>query len=89
MRSPSVHTAQEIAGYPTSEEYAPGKWRPARPCPFYYGALSWEGWRKRFILAWRVFTGRCDVLSWGEKSGEWSNDQCQYRSITHPEFKRN
>lgn len=88
MRSPTVYTAKEITGWHVSEEYAPGKWRPARPCGYSYSWRNIEGWRHRLVLAWRVFTGRCDVLSWGDNSGEWSNDQCHYRDLTHPDFKR-
>ena len=88
MRSPSRYTASEIATWHVSEEYEPGRWRPARPCPIYRPWVSWEGWRIRFIFAWRVFTGRCDILDWGNQSGEWSNAEVQYRDLTEKGFIR-
>lgn len=88
MRMPAYYTAKEVATWHVSEEYEPGRWRPARPCPFHFGALDWSGWRIRIILAWRVFVGRCDALSWGENSGEWTNDQVNYRDCKHPEYRK-
>jgi hypothetical protein len=59
MRLPICYTATEMRHYPTDEEYAPGHWRPARPCQ-----SEIFGLRRRFVMAWRVFIGQCDVLSW-------------------------
>lgn len=83
MRNPEVYSASEIATWHVSEEYEPGKWRPARCC-------AWHGLnlRYRLRLAWWVFTGRCDVLRWGEASGTWSNDHANYRDITEKGFVR-
>lgn len=88
MRSPSRYTASEIAGWHVSEEFEPGRRRPARPCPIYRPILSWENWRQRLTFAWRVFTGRCDILDWEPRSGEWKNDQIAYRDITDKRFIR-
>jgi len=88
MRQPSAYSANEIKGWPTEEEFEPGKWRPARPCAFSFGILSWSGWKQRFRLAWRVFTGRSDVLYWGAQSGEFNNDAVKYRDITDPQFTK-
>lgn len=83
MRNPQVFSATEIATWHVSEEYEPGKWRPARPCP-------WFGFRlkERLRIAWRVFTGEWDALRWGDESGEWTNAQVNYRDITEPGFMR-
>ena len=35
-----------------------GTWQPARPCPYYGGLLL------RLKLAWWVFTGKADALTW-------------------------
>lgn len=81
-RNPMLYTAREVANWHVAEEFVPGKWRPARPCPIY-------GWRfrERLRLAWWVFTGRCDALWWGDQSGEWSNDQVAYKDINDKGFK--
>ena len=66
MRVPVAYTATEIVNWTISEEYQPGKWRPSRCCGF-------DGLRHmkmRLRLTWSVFTGRNDVLVWGEKSGK-------------------
>lgn len=78
-----VFSAHEIATWPTSEEHEPGSWRPARNCPIHGLRL-----RERLRIAWRVFTGRYDAVMWGEKSGEWSNAQVNYRDCTQPGFIR-
>lgn len=41
----------------------------------------------RVRIAWRVFTGRYDAVNWGEKSGEWTNDQIRYVDCTEPGFR--
>jgi hypothetical protein len=83
MRNPTVFTAAEIANWHIAEEYEPGKWRPARCCPFYGLRI-----KERLKAAWKVFTGEWDALTWGEKSGEWSNDQVKYRDCMEPNFIR-
>lgn len=83
MRTPMCYSASEIAIWTVSEEYEPGKWRPARPC-----SLSGLHLMMRLRLTWRVFTGRCDVLRWGDHSGEWKNEQANYKDILAKDFKR-
>ncbi len=83
MRNPTVYRASEIATWHVSEEYEPGKWRPARPCPWYG-----HRWRYRLRLAWWVFTGKCDALNWGDNSGRWKNSEANYRDITEKGFIR-
>lgn len=66
MRFPAIYRAHEIATWQVAEEYEPGKWTPCRPCP--YEAESLSHWLMltvdRFRIAWLVFTGKCDALSW-------------------------
>lgn len=76
-----AYSATELAHWNVEEEYAPNKWRPARPCGIYRNWWSWENWRKRLVLAYRVFCGRVDVVYWGDFSGEWTNDQVKYRGL--------
>jgi hypothetical protein len=78
MRTPIVYQASEIVNWHVSEEYAPGKWRPARCCGFWdIGQI-----KQQFKLAWAVFWGRYDVLNWGERSGEGKSDTTNYRDCT-------
>lgn len=81
MRMPTVYTAREIHQWHIEEEYEPNKWRPARCCAYFGLRL-----RTRLRMCWLVFTGKCDVLSWGNTSGEWNNPQVNYRDIKHREF---
>lgn len=87
-RLPARYTAREIATWHVSEEYEPGCWRPARPCGIYRSWRSWEGYVIRWKSAWSVLTGRCDILDWGDNSGEWDNSQVKYRDITEKGFVR-
>jgi hypothetical protein len=82
-RIPTVYSATDIATWHVSEEHEPGVWRPARPCAI-------KGWRfmERLRAAWMVFTGKWDALRWGNNSGEWSNQQVNYRDLTEPGFIR-
>ncbi len=61
MRVPLVYGAAEIVNWHIAEEYEPGKWRPARCCPFF----GWRHWRMRLRIVWAVFTGKYDALNWG------------------------
>ncbi len=54
---PNVYSPLELQDWPTGEAHLRG-YRPSRPIPF----QGWS-WRK-FIIAWRVFTGRYDALDW-------------------------
>jgi hypothetical protein len=106
MRTPLVYTASEIANWHVSEEYAPGRWRPARCCGFSGLASEIANWHvseeyapgrwrparccgfsglrflgHRFMYAWLVFTGQCDVLNWEAGSGE---SGLKYRDYTDP-----
>lgn len=58
-RAPDTFSALELKNWPNEEEYAPGKWRPSRCCPF----TSFQLWR-RIKIAWRVFTGKIDGVYW-------------------------
>ena len=58
-RTPLVYSAVELKQW-DSGELAEGKYIPARPCGF--SGLRYMG--MRFRIAWRVFTGRYDALSW-------------------------
>lgn len=80
MRVPIAYTATEIVQWHISEEYEPGKWRPSRCCGF--GSLV-SHVKMRLRLTWSVFTGRNDVLCWGDKSG--LNGTIQ-RDCTEPGF---
>ena len=80
---PTVYTASEIATWHVSEEYEPGKWRPARPC-----AIGGFRLTQRIRIAWSVFTGRNDAVNWGATSGEWNNTQIVYRDYTENGFIR-
>ena len=65
MRVPVAYTATEIVNWTIAEEYEPGNWRPSRCCGFDgIGHL-----KTRLRLAWSVWTGRNDVLVWGDRSG--------------------
>lgn len=59
---PAVFLASQLRHWQNDALCHDGKLRPARPLPFNYGPL-WN-LRLRFRLAWRVFTGRWDALSW-------------------------
>lgn len=83
MRYPNTYSATELKHWSVLEEYEPGRWRPARPCSCRSGGL----WR-RIKIAWWVFTGKWDAIHWGNHSGEWSNDEVNYRDVTHPEWKQ-
>lgn len=86
MRIPLVYSASEIVTWHISEEYAPGKWRPARPCGFNYWNIEWI--KYRFRILWKVFIGKYDVINWGNECGEKRNCDINYRDVTHPEFTR-
>jgi len=81
MRVPLVYTASEIVNWHVAEEYAPGKWRPARCCGFW----SVRHIRQQFRVAWLVFIGRLDGLNWLEGSGE---SGMNYRDCRDPEWLR-
>ena len=82
-RTPIVYSASEIATWPTSEEFHPNLWRPARPCP-----ITGLRLKMRLRIAWWVFIGKYDALSWGVLSGEWKNNQVNYRDLTEKGFIR-
>ena len=63
MTQPTSHTADAIKKFsdsaqPSGKEY----WALARPLPYYYGFLG--SIKNRFKLAWMVFTGKGDVVTW-------------------------
>lgn len=60
MKQPNIYCATPSLAdmfLNTATEIQPGKWVPARPLD---GGPFW----KRFIAAWKVFTGRADALVW-------------------------
>jgi hypothetical protein len=61
MRHSDTYSPIEIKQWSVDEEYAPGKWAPARPCPyeFSFGQLL-----RSFRIAWHVLVGRYDALNW-------------------------
>jgi len=56
MRVPSIHVADAIK-LQDEEANIDGKWVLARPLPY-------ENWKQRWKLAWMVFTGKADVVTW-------------------------
>jgi hypothetical protein len=62
MRIPLIYSPIEIKQWLTEEEYLPGKWCPARPCPFNF--WSWQWIRYRFSVIWKVWIGKYDLLNW-------------------------
>jgi hypothetical protein len=62
MRTPVVYSATDIKCWSVSTQLKNGLWAPARP-------ESWSGIniKKRITAAWMVFTGKADVLVWGEQ----------------------
>ena len=60
MRTPAHHTAETFKNMDCQTEVRTpdgGKWVMARPEPYYH-------WTARFKLAWLVFTGRADAVTW-------------------------
>jgi hypothetical protein len=87
MRHPNVYSAAELRRWHIEEEYHPDKWRPARARAIKPDRREWWMWlKRRFVLAWRVFVGRCDVVYWGDNSGEWTNHQVKYRDAVDKSF---
>lgn len=82
MRVPLVYQASEIVNWHISEEYEPGKWRPARCCGFW----SFAHIKQQFRVSWAVFIGKYDALNWGDTSGELKPDERRYKDCTEPEF---
>ena len=58
-RAPDTFSATELRHWDVDEEYAPGKWRPARCCPFTSFQLI-----RRIKIAWDVFKGKKDTVYW-------------------------
>lgn len=60
MNTPTVYTPSQLQDWPTGTSVPGGGYIPARP-------LGWElspFHRKRWVIAWRVLTGRYDALDW-------------------------
>lgn len=60
--APNLYTPEQLRRWDVSVEANNGDWVPARP-------MGWQDWglyglKRRFKLAWGVFTGRYDVLKW-------------------------
>ena len=60
MRVPDVYVADEFIDYGVSREVN-GKWCFARPVGLWSFCVI-----QRVRIAWRVFTGRYDALTWAE-----------------------
>ena len=86
MRVPLVYSASEINRWHISEQFQPGKWRPARCCGFW----TFRHVRQQLRVAWRVLIGRYDALNWGDGSGESAvaigAAYPQYADCTQAEF---
>jgi len=54
-------TANEMKNWDTSTPDKMGRYVPARPLNY-----QLDGFVNRLKLAWKVFTGKCDVLDWQE-----------------------
>ena len=61
MRHPNVYSPIEIKQWPNDEEYAPGKWAPARAMPF---SFSFRQLWRTLKITWHVLTGKYDALNW-------------------------
>lgn len=57
MKSPRMYSAAAIKNWDVDKEIVSGAWGPARP---YHSPCL----KCRFVLAWKVFTGKCDALYW-------------------------
>ncbi len=62
MNSPSIYVADRLRDWPAATELKDGRWVYARPLGFQGFCL-----RRRWQLAWGVFTGRFDALRWIEQ----------------------
>ena len=56
MKGISEFTATQVKYWPNEAETVDG-WKPARP-------IGQTGIKRRFKKAWKVFTGKADVLTW-------------------------
>jgi len=56
MRIPAKHSAATIKNHENTV-YIESSWELARPEPYF-------SWKKRWQLAWLVFTGKADALVW-------------------------
>lgn len=84
MRLPLVYTTTEILNWHVAEEYAPGKWRPARCCGFW----SFRHIGQQLRVAWWVLIGRFDALNWETGSGEKPATEINYRDCRDPRWLR-
>ena len=64
MRQPGKYKAADIVEHSVSCQAGlkDGRYVPARWEPWQHGGLRLL--RHRLLLAWLVFTGRCDALDW-------------------------
>ena len=64
MKTPSIRFADDLKNWEDQvEDKDSGKWVCARPMSYQGLCLGW-----RLRMAWKVFTGQCDVLAW--KAGQ-------------------
>ncbi len=61
MKNIREFSAEQIKHWDCQIETVNG-WKLARPMGYYYTGT--RGLFRRFRLAWKVFTGRADVLTW-------------------------
>ncbi len=61
MKNIREFSAEQIKHWDCQRETVNG-WKLARPEGYYYSGFG--GLKRRFRLAWKVFTGRADVLTW-------------------------
>ena len=59
MRNAQLFAAKELINYRAEVEKGDGVWVPARPEPY-----SGFYFLRNLILAWRVFTGKYDAVTW-------------------------
>ncbi len=61
MRTPEVYTADQIKHWGVQTRRIDGQWFLARPM-----SRSGTNLKMRIVAAWKVFTGKADVLTWNE-----------------------
>lgn len=61
MKNVREFSAEQIKHWDCTTETIDG-WKLARPVGYYYNGI--HGIFRRFRLAWKVFTGKADVLTW-------------------------
>ncbi|MCP4986094.1 MAG: hypothetical protein GY928_08520 [Colwellia sp.] len=61
MTTPTLYNREDLATKETEDKtYVNGKWVYARP-------YTIPSIKQRFVLAYKVFTGKCDAIKWEEQ----------------------